>query len=98
MFSAGSFELLRKFTINNYCVDLGDMTDSNWSVTFEFHPVGYQNNMACIFYDCLGYTDFSEIVIEQGAVLVDGRDTYDRIVNLELIDKVYCSDADNASI
>ena len=72
MFSTCCLEFLRKFAVSNYGVDLGDMADTNWCATLKFHPVSYQNNVATIFYDCLGHTDFSEIVIEKGPIFING--------------------------
>ncbi len=48
--------------------------------------------------DCLGHFHLAKIVIEQGAIRIDGRDADHRIIHLELTNKIDCRLADNATI
>lgn len=88
----------RRCAIGEDAVDQGDGAQAYHGITAELAGVDGEKDLAGIVDDGLGNPHFLVIEVEQAAVVVDAADADDRVVDLELLDEVHGSLADDTAV
>ena len=79
-------------------VNLTDVAEPDHCTALEFALVGNQKDLAGVFDNGLGYSNFMIVKIKQRPIRVDAGNADDAEINLELADKIDCCFAGNAAI
>jgi len=84
--------------IGKHSVDQGNRTQAHHGVAAEFAGVDGQKYLARIADNRLGDPHFLVVEVEQAAVFIDTADAHQGEIDLELLDKIHRSLADDAAV
>ena len=79
-------------------IDIRQMADAHRRPALEFHGVGDEDFPPRFLQNGLRHPDFAVVKVEQAPIVVDGRGTDNREIDLELTDKVDACRPDYAAV